>query len=434
MRAYLAIMLLTTSLWAGDLQYAFPKFSISDGTVVPSDFTLANLYYELDVPARKVKGVAEIEFNTEEFGFPAFDLVPSPFNITVDGAVTDSREVSPDNVTTFRILTRQLAAGSHHMRMEWSVGSATFGSDYVRLGFFMGDLSDRNFFEQYGPTSFEYDHYQANVNLDVKGTTTPHVVYSNGRTNSKGNSFQVEFPKHFTTSSFFLHVANRGSFPEKRFDLQLKEATIPVVIYGESVESASTTAKRVLNELESDYGPYVHESLTAYITSSGGGMEYSGATMTTTGALGHELTHSWFARGVMPANGNGAWIDEAVASWRDSGYPTYGSAPGKQALAAFSPYRRYTTNLAYSGGMRVIGHLDSQLGGMKGLLRTLFAEKKQEVITTEFFREFLERKSGKDLRSLFARSVYNQGRHNDTAPTPRFHPRKYTAHELRLLQ
>jgi hypothetical protein len=61
-------------------------------------------------------------------------------------------------------------------------------------------------------------------------------------------------------------------------------------------------------------------------------MEYCGATMTDPGALGHELTHSWFARGVMPANGNTGWIDEAVASWRDDGYPRASRAPNRSAV------------------------------------------------------------------------------------------------------
>ena len=77
-----------------------------------------------------------------------------------------------------------------------------------------------------------------------------------------------------------------------------------------------------MRELEQTYGPYPHEALLIYCTGNiSGGMEYAGATMTSLEALGHEITHSWFARGVMPANGNAGWIDEAIARWRDRGYP-----------------------------------------------------------------------------------------------------------------
>ena len=55
-----------------------------------------------------------------------------------------------------------------------------------------------------------------------------------------------------------------------------------------------------LAELEADYGAYTHDSMTVYIAGRGG-MEHCGATITSMSALGHEITHSWFARGVMPA-------------------------------------------------------------------------------------------------------------------------------------
>ena len=61
--------------------------------------------------------------------------------------------------------------------------------------------------------------------------------------------------------------------------------------------------------------------MTIYIAGRGG-MEHCGATITSMSALAHEITHSWFARGVMPANGNAGWIDEGTARWRDRGYPT----------------------------------------------------------------------------------------------------------------
>ncbi len=435
MRLVLLFTCVSSLLFARDLDHAFASFSSVGQVVVPADFSSASLRYEIDVSAKTVKGFATISFDTAEKGSPAFDLIPTPRNIVVDNIATDAKEISVDGVTKFRALGKVLEAGQHTMTMEWSLNNATFNNKTVRLGFFMGDLSDRNYFEKYGPTSFEYDHYQAEMAFEIKGTDSKHQIYTNGNASeTTQNSWRVHFPKYFTASSFFIHIANQGYFAEKRFDIQLKEKTIPVVIYGSSINTAETTARRVLTELENTYGPYGHDSLTVYITSSGGGMEYCGATMTTTGALGHELNHSWFARGVMPSSGNSGWIDEAIASWRDNGFPSYSAAPGKQALASFSPYRRYTTNLAYSGGMKVIGHLDSLLGGMKGMLRLLWQEKKHETITTEEFREFLERKSGKDLKALFDRSVYNKGRGPEEPSVASSHPRKYTTTELLLLQ
>ncbi len=431
MRIALLCVLSASLVMAGDLDHAFSSFQSNSKKIVPSDFTTASLKYEIDTNAKTVKGLATIEFETAETGYPAFDLVPTPQNVVVDGMASDAKEIAVDGVTKFRALGKNLEAGRHTMSLQWNLSSAVFSNGAVRLGFFVGDLSDRNFFEKYGPTSFEYDHYEASIEIALKNARAKHVVYTNGRLRENGdNAWQIQFPKHFTASSFYLHIANQGYFPEKRFEVRSKEKTIPVIIYGQSLSTAESTARKVLTELENTYGPYGHENLVVYVTSTGGGMEYCGATMTTTGALGHEITHSWFARGVTPAGGNSAWIDEAIASWRDNGYPRYTSKPGRQNLAGFSPYRRYTTELAYSGGMRVIGHLDSYLGGMKKLLALLWQEKQHQTITTEEFREFLERKSGKDLKAVFDSSVYNKGRAMMDSPEKNWHPRKYTTEEL----
>jgi hypothetical protein len=173
----------------------------------------------------------------------------------------------------------------------------------------------------------------------------------------------------------------------------------------------------VFGELEATYGPYAHDDLLVYITKPGemgsgvSGMEYAGATMTTMGALEHEITHSWFARGVMPANGNAGWIDEAIAKWRDLDYPRYSEPPGRVNLAGFSLYRRTTEQLAYQWGPILLGHLDHLIGGegLRPVLRALYLAKRRQTITTPFFQQFLEERMGLDLGPLFDRSVYGVG-------------------------
>jgi hypothetical protein len=106
---------------------------------------------------------------------------------------------------------------------------------------------------------------------------------------------------------------------------------------------AIQVARNVMQELEQTFGAYPHETLLVYCTgASSGGMEYAGAAMTSQAALGHEITHSWFARGVMPANGSAGWIDEAIARWRDLGYPRANVIAPRPLvhLAGFSPYRQ----------------------------------------------------------------------------------------------
>src|SRR5690606_28199516 len=115
-----------------------------------------------------------------------------------------------------------------------------------------------------------------------------------------------------------FHLGETGRFVERSAVYHGLEKEIPVLVYSprsDLADSGLARALSVLAELEGTYGPYAHAKMVAYITPDGGGMEYCGATMTSLWALEHEFTHSWFARGVMPADGNAGWIDEAIASW-----------------------------------------------------------------------------------------------------------------------
>lgn len=140
--------------------------------------------------------------------------------------------------------------------------------------------------------------------------------------------------------------------------------------------------------------------------------------MTSLGAIGHEITHSWFGRGVMPANGNAGWIDEAIASWRDHGYirSAIGPSGPSQNIGGFSPYRRHTAVEAYSGGRLLIEQLDKTFEsvrldnetGMRAVLRALYAKYKNKTITVDVFKRFMEEMTGTDLTATFAKYVYGQ--------------------------
>ena len=159
------------------------------------------------------------------------------------------------------------------------------------------------------------------------------------------------------------------------------------------------------------HGP--HPSFIAYGRMPGvGGMEHAGATATSFKALDHEMLHSYFAKGVMPANGNSGWIDEAIASWRDKGYqsnPTTGFTGSN--LGAHSVYKRNTDDRAYGLGAAFMSYLDYKLhnsGGLKAFLRGYFQTYKHQVITTEHFKNNLEFFSGLDLNDDFNTYIWGQ--------------------------
>jgi hypothetical protein len=210
-----------------------------------------------------------------------------------------------------------------------------------------------------------------------------------------------------------------------------------------------TNLKKYLAELEGTYGAFAHSTFTAYITDSGGGMEYCGATVTSLGALGHETTHSWFARGMMPANGNAGWIDEAIASWRDDGYPRGNGAPrAPRILGGFSPYRRFTTMDAYSYGADLMADFDgmlanTSLGGLKNMLKETFAGFRRQTITVQMFQTRLEQSLGRSMQQFFDKYVYGNNILNripGASPEPGYdvdwsrHPRPYTKEEMREIR
>ena len=175
-------------------------------------------------------------------------------------------------------------------------------------------------------------------------------------------------------------------------------------------------------ELEKDYGPWPHDQLIIYGTGIRGGMEYVGATATSLVSLGHELFHSYFAKGVMPANGNSGWMDEALASWRDKGYQTH-EAPDYHSfnLAAHNSYTRKTDDNSYEKGRSFFAYIDYQLKGkglsLKGFLALWSVKKMFTLVTTEDFITALEDYAGQSFREDFDQYIYGGMAHeNGRAP------------------
>jgi hypothetical protein len=293
----------------------------------------------------------------------------------------------------------------------------------------MTDLEPRGYLERYAPANLEFDQTPVRFEVRLAGATAQHRLFSNGAVASTGEStWTVTFPEYFTSSSYFLHLTDRP-VEVRTQNYAGRERTIPVTVYGlvqpedsqsetaVLVESAMTSTLGYLAELEGTYGPYTHAAVMVYIVRhlepGLGGMEYCGATMTMLGSLGHELTHSWFARGVMPANGNAGWIDEAIARWRDNGYPRATSTADRtpRNLAGFPPYHRHTPRDSYDFGSLLLSELDylfAGRGGLRPILARWYQQRRRQVITTPMFQEFLEYEGGVDLERTFARYVYGR--------------------------
>lgn len=443
------VMLFVNGLGHSYPDKAPPPFG-RKGEVVPIDIKTVVIDYKFDYDQREAQASAKMVYDQEADGKPFFDLIPEVNKLMIDGiAVPVALFKSirdPDGVATFRIIDKTLKAGTHEIILEYNIDSeVTFSSNAVRTGFFMSDLTSRRFFEQYGPTNMEYDQIQYRFNVEVEGVTKAHRIFTNGQVQATSDfTWTVKFPDYFTASSIYFHLSDESRYRIEEFEYEGLQATIPVTVYARSSYLASqgtTKTKKYMELLEDKFGPYAHEKLVVYVAGSGG-MEYGGATMTSISALNHELTHFWFARGVMPANGNAGWVDEAIASWQDDGFRPGSQAPDRSAvnLGGFSPYRRYTTRAAYSQGEQLIRELDYVLrdnGGMIPLLRSFYEKYQRKTFLVEDFKAHLERETQVNMDGIFDRYVYGNANLEDRVeeePTHPDqldgHPRAYTKEEL----
>jgi hypothetical protein len=261
-------------------------------------------------------------------------------------------------------------------------------------------------------------------NIQFNGLKAKQHIFANGTVNwVTGQKAKIEFPEHFTVNSLYFHTTPVGSV--ELLETSFKSVSgqdLPVSIYqsaedsdSEGLKGLKTLALRVFNELEADYGAFPHASITIYNASLAhmglGGMEYAGATVTNRGSLSHELFHSYFARGVTPANGNAGWIDEALASWRDNGYNRLGSLYGSSQMAAHPTYTRKTDTAAYSFGARFMAFLDNKFkdqGGLKPFMNKLIEKKLFEPLFTEEFIKEMETFYGEDLQGIFKTYVFKK--------------------------
>jgi hypothetical protein len=431
-----------------DLIVSPPAFMVNGKLAVPVDLQSEKVEFVFDAIRKKARATARLEFFSRDSGYPIFDLIPSPRTVKLNGQLLGRDGfptiMPPDRVTTFRIVNRRVQAQSTNiLEVEYDIPDqyVTFGSSGVRMGFFMYDVGeDRSFWEQYAPASLEYDHFGLDVTVTVLGGNGRQEIFSNGQKEVLGkDSWRVRFPRYFTSSSPYLHLTD-GRMTVKEEEFPGREKQISLVVYSANsslVEPALEKIKDVMRENEEVFGPFTHSSFVAYITEESGGMEYCGATISNMEALGHELTHSWFARGVMPSNGNSGWIDEAIASWRDDGYPENDPPTGDPVnLAAYSPYRRTTPDVAYTEGAYLLGHLDTLFrrthsGGLKTILSDLYTQRKLRGITTSFFKKFLETGANTSLTPLFDKYVYAKGHKGQEKKKPssrrRHHPLPYSA-------
>jgi hypothetical protein len=429
----MTLALLPSSLFA-NITHAPSNFSSSEGFAVFTDFQEATYNITYDSASKSVKAISKITFTTTEIGMPIFDLLENPTLIILDGEKVQNKMIqSPDGDTKFRLILKSLKPGLHSVEISSPITAGIkFLEDGVSSAFWFSDLDDRSYLETYLPANYEYDQYKIIFNLDFKNSIKQRI-YSNGKVSKLSDSqFSIEFPNTYTSSSVYFHTSPVGRFSELTFNFHsIDGRDIPAVVYSlkkSGLEDFKKQTLLTLKTLESQYGAFLHQSVTIFDpgTVGGGGMEYCGATATSLWALNHELTHSYFARGgFMPANGNSGWIDEAITTWSDEGSKSKSELGSMTSnMAGHSEWRRFTDDNAYTKGRDLMANLHYKFqanGGLKSFLNQLIQNNSFKPMTTEEFILQISNFYSEDLTPLFKKHVYSTKRNKTAKNTNQYH-------------
>lgn len=406
-----------------DLAHRPKSFPYKDARAVFVDFTTADYDVTYDLNRSQAFARAEIRFEAVEEGYPVFDSVTAPTLLEVDGVrVGAALERTPSQETMLRVIDRKVGRGSHVLRAELPLSQlVTFKDPGVRSAFWTSDLDEREFLERYLPANFEFDQVKMRLTVHFQGLKKEQAIYTNGQvTRFDNETYVIDYPAYYTSSSIFFHTAPVGTFEELRFEIRSMDGrVVPAMVYstpagwGPGLARLKDKTIEVIRELEKDYGPFPHPAVLVYQAGSGG-MEYCGATMTDFNSLGHELFHSYFARGVMPANGNSGWLDEALASWRDNAYPSVSALSGSSRMSAHPYYTRTTDTAAYGFGARFMSYLDGRVkskGGLKPFMRYMVANRRFQPLFVEEFIGAMEGFYQQSFGQDFKRYTYGEGLH-----------------------
>ena len=364
-------------------QYRPPSVSFNEGEKLVTfvDFQKAHYRIIYDVHKKKAEVTSKIQFKQFEKGFPVIDLVPKAKNL---------KAVKLPGAGRVKHLTTSLEPGLHSVIIRHELKLFTkFRQGTARSAFWTVDRLGRFFLERYLPSNLEFDQYPISLEIIIRGAEKDQEIFTNGEVKRIAeNHFKITTPEYFNTSSFFFHLTQKNVFKKKKIYFHsIDGRVIPIVIYGKKqLDEFQKVTVKTLKKLEKDYGPWPHPKLVIFRVPFGG-MEYAGATYSNLNALPHELLHSYFGRGTMPANGNAGWFDEAIARWADDGYPVYFREDLKpRQLASYSPYRRKTDWSSYKWGARFLGYLDNKLkvqGGMRAFLKEWINKYKHKIYTND---------------------------------------------------
>jgi hypothetical protein len=418
------------------LAFAPAPTEIDGLLATPIDIHKVSATAVFDLEMVKADATAEMHFVMSATGMPVFDLRQDITKAWLDGEEIDPGTMAAHDfgkgASTMRILERTLESQSEHvLRFEYPLRQPqSRQSDPIGWGdlntltwdFFFSDLNPGRYLEMWFPSNLIYDQFPFSLDLQLKNAGSKHLLLTNGAAEEKGkHHWMIVFPKYFTPISHMLTVV-----PAADVDTAEKTITTPdgqkikleVAVRkdaGATVKQTIRMTADAIEEFTESTGPWVHgPRCVVYVWPGTRSMEYDGATTTAIDALEHELFHSWYARGVKPADQNTGWMDEAwdmvntsriKKSWLDQ-EPT-----SPVQLSFENPWNRTTPGLSYSSGAKFFAQLMGRVGvdEFRKLMADFYVKYALKVVSTETLQQFLIQETGDEgIEAMFSRYVYGK--------------------------
>lgn len=317
-----------------------PRSEPGLGLLAPIDIDLLTADVVIDVVRQRLQVRARMTFVAPASdALPVFQLLPWPDELLLDGVSLAPDTLMPTVVSSppRRIVVFPdpfAPCSEHELEVAFAVpASALSGAPLPALEFADGqvwwssaqeDGIPDAMLERILPSNLLFDRHSIELTVELTGAKAPHTLVGNGVIQPDGRDrWTASFPSRQPHGSFWVLHPTQGVNTLRR-DVVLPGARIvhlELHAFADDVdvdlELSADVAEATLLEYDEQLGPYLHGDrylgwLRSDLTVS---MEYEGATLSTPGALQHEMAHSWYARGIAPVSEHHGWMDEGMATW-----------------------------------------------------------------------------------------------------------------------
>lgn len=435
-----------------------PPTEIDGLPAVPADIGELSATVTFDGGASNAEVDAIVPYTVgPHAGCPMFDLRQTIGRAWLDGAPIDPSRLAAHDVglgafSAIRVLDAVQPAGSvHTLRLVYPLGTpaSQLSGSYppqlswsagprLRWSLGMSDLNAGRYLEAWLPSNLIFDQFPVDLDITLIGTLAPHSVITNGQLAVLGpGHWRVQFPDYFSPLGQMLEIRASDTVEQATGSAWLPQSGNIAIeawkLAGSTVDLPARIVElgALLSANETDYGRYLANRFVVFFHGVGGGMEYNGATTTSTGALAHEVFHSWFARGIVPSSQADGWWDEGFTSFRDAGADEplpFDFTDDPVVLCSRQPFQRTTAINAYRDGSRFFQGVAAVVGvaGLRTAMRNLYERHRGGPLSTAMLEEHLVARTGvARLVDAFHRFVYGFA---DPSPAPQLWLRDAPGH------